>query len=80
MALKFFIRTWDKRKKFEREHHGDVANPVKITVHEAACQYIMETVADYIDERGYIGKFFSNLLKALPRDTLHLDSLVMLLL
>ena len=80
LALKFFIRTWDKRKKFEREHHCDVANPVKITVHEAACQYIMETVTDYIDERGYIGKFFFNLLKALPRDTLHLDSLVMLLL
>ena len=68
LAHKFFIRTWDKRKKFEREHEGDVANPVKITVHEAACQYIMETVTDYIDERGYIGKFFSNLLKALPRD------------
>ena len=68
LALKFFIKTWDKRKKFEREHHGDVVNPVKITVHEAACQYIMETVTDYIDERGYIGKLFSNLLKALPRD------------
>ena len=68
LALKFFIRTWDKRKKFEREHHGDVANPAKITVHEAACQYIMETVTDYIDERGYVGKLFSNLLKAIPRD------------
>ena len=68
LALKFFLRTWDKKKKFEREHHGDVANPVKIAVHEAACQYIMETVTDYIDERGYIGKGFSDLLKALPRD------------
>lgn len=28
----------------------------------------METVTDYINERGYVGKLFSNLLKAIPRD------------
>ena len=78
LALKFFIRTWDKRKKFEREHHGDVVNPVKITVHEAACQYITLRITL---TKGAISESFSQIFsKHFLVITLHLDSLVMLLL
>ena len=67
LARKFFIRTGHKRKKFEREHKGALANPIKqITNHEAACQYIMEYSENYIDGKGFTAKCYSNLLKAIP--------------
>ena len=67
LARKFYIRTWDKRKKFEREHKGALANQIKqITIHEAACQYIMEYSENYLDGKGSAAKCYSNLLKAIP--------------
>ena len=67
LARKFFIRTGHKRKKFEREHKGALANQIKqITIHEAACQYIMEYIENYLDGKGFTAKCYSNLLKAIP--------------
>ena len=67
LARKFFIRTGHKRKKFEREHKGALANQIKqITIHEAACQYIMEYTENYLDGKGFTAKCYSNLLKAIP--------------
>ena len=68
LARKFYIRTWEKRKKFEREHKGCRAYPVKqITVRDAACQYIVSQFTDYIDEKGSrTGNCYSNLRKAIP--------------
>ena len=67
LARKFYIRTWDKRKKFERQHKGALANQIKqITIHEAACQYIMEYSENYLDGKGSAAKCYSNLLKAIP--------------
>ena len=67
LARKFFIRTGHKRKKFEQEHKGALANKIKqITNHEAACQYIMEYSENYLDGKGFTAKCYSNLLKAIP--------------
>ena len=67
LARKFYIRTWDKRKKFERQHKGALANQIKqITIHEAACQYIMRYSENYLDGKRSAAKCYSNLLKAIP--------------
>ena len=67
LARKFYIRTWHKRKKFEREHKGVLANQIKqMTIHETACQYIMEYSENYLDGKGSAAKCYSNLLKAIP--------------
>ena len=70
LARKFYIRTWHKREKFEREHKACRAYPIKqITVRDAACEYIMSHFTDYIDEKGSsAGNCYSNLLKAIPPD------------
>ena len=66
LARKFYIRTWDKRKKFERKHKGALANQIKqMTIHEAACQYIIKYSENYLDGKGSAAKCYSNLLKAI---------------
>ena len=68
LACKFYILTWEKRKKFEQEHKGNPAHAIQqLAVHEVVCEHIMEYVENYNDGKGNTAaNCYSNLHKALP--------------
>ena len=70
LARKFYIRTWEKRKKFEQEHKGNPAHAIQqLAVHEVVCEHIVEYAENYIDGKGNTAaNCYSNLHKALPPD------------
>ena len=70
LARKFYIRTWEKRKKFEQEHKDNPAHPIQqLGNHEVVCQHIVEYAENYFDGKGNTAaNCYSNLHKALPPD------------
>ena len=68
LARKFYIRTWEKRKKFEQEHKDNPAHPIQqLAIHEVVCEHIVEYAENYIDGKGNTAaNCYSNLHKALP--------------
>ena len=68
LSRKFYIRTWEKRKKFEQEYKGNPAHAIQqLAIHEVVCEHIVEYAENYNDGKGNTAaNCYSNLHKALP--------------
>lgn len=66
VAHKFYIRTCEKRRHFERTHEEMVVE--ELPIKEVLVQFILKYADDHIDERGSNAKYFANLHKEIPPD------------